>query len=76
MPDYTAMSDWDAYQACGPDATKWAAWFCQCAKARGEQADEGLMRTWFANAMMAMCDHIQPEQSPVRLPDGSAFVVM
>lgn len=56
MTDYLAMSDYDAIRSCGCDATKWSAWFCQCAKLRGEDADEDLMTTWFANAMMAMHD--------------------
>jgi hypothetical protein len=74
MVDYLAMSDWDAIQACGPDASKWADWYCQIAKKYGENPDHGVMQTWFANAMMAMHDHMYPDMAPVRLPDGTCIV--
>jgi hypothetical protein len=73
--DYLAMKSSDAYLECGADASKWAAFFCQVAKKNGHDLDEGWIFGWFANAMMAMHDHLRPECAPVRLPDGSAFVV-
>lgn len=71
MTDYTAMSDGAAYLACGADASNWADWFCQCNP--DGAPDRELMVTWFANAMMAMHDHMRPDLAPVVLPDGSAF---
>lgn len=76
MTDFESMSDIDAYQFCGADASRWAEWFCQIAKKHGHDLDRGWMQTWFANAMMAMHDHMRPDLAPVVLPDGSAFVVM
>ena len=40
-----------------PDAAAWAAFF----KATFPDIDEGLMHGWFANAMMAMHDHMRDE---------------
>jgi hypothetical protein len=34
------------------------------------------MVTWFANAMMAMHDHMRPDLAPVVLSDGTAICVM
>lgn len=73
MTDYLAMKDHEAYGACGPDASKWAAFFCQVAKKQGLEIDEGWMMSWFANAMMAMHDHMRPDLAPVVFPDGSAI---
>ena len=41
-----------------PDAAAWAAFF----KATFPDSDEGLMHVWFANAMMAMHDHMRAER--------------
>lgn len=41
-----------------PDAAAWAAFF----KATFPDSDEGLMHGWFANAMMAMHDHMRAER--------------
>lgn len=51
--NYAEMSEPELYQACGSDATKWAAAFIQCTDWEG---DHEIMETWFASAMMAMLD--------------------
>ena len=76
-PDYTAMEANDMISAAGADASKWAAAFCQTfAKVHPDQPvpDEGWIISWFANAMMAMHDHVTGFK-PTVLPDGSAFFV-
>ncbi len=74
---YTLMDGPELLSAVGVDASKWATAFRQHAKSvegRGEDPlEEGFLLAWFANAMMAMHDHIRPECAPVVLPDGSAF---
>lgn len=55
-----------------PDATAWARFFCESNPGCG--LDEGTMVGWFANAMMAMHDHVTGQHVTV-LPDGSAFFV-
>jgi len=80
-PDYTSMPGPDLPALLGVDAAKWAAAFCQIATKLGYKGpeglpiDEGWMVSWFANAMMAMHDHLRPEDAPRRLPDGSGFFV-
>jgi hypothetical protein len=79
--DASTLSEPDLLAFLGVDAQKWAQAFCQIANKLGykspdgEPIDEGWMISWFANAMMAMHDHLRPECAPVRLPDGSAFFV-
>lgn len=73
MADFNSMSDIQAYQYCGADASRWAEFFCHIAASHGYIMDKGWMTTWFANAMMAMHDHMRPDLAPVVLPDGSAF---
>lgn len=77
---YTTMSGPELTEACGADASKWADAFRQYAKAvegRGRDPMEpGFLLAWFANAMMAMHDHVRPDLAPMRLPDGSGFFVM
>ena len=55
-----------------PDASAWAKFFMESNPDCG--LDEGMMHGWFANAMMAMHDHLTG-QGPVVLDDGSAFFV-
>lgn len=55
-----------------PDAKAWAKWFMECNP--NSPLDEEMMFAWFANAMMAMHDHLTGA-GPVVLPDGSAFFV-
>ncbi len=69
--------DYDMTIHQNPRADAWAKFFMETAKANNKNTgdfDEADMITWFANAMMAMHDHLTGEQ-PVVLPDGSAFVV-
>ncbi len=65
--------DYDMSIHTNPDAQAWAKFFLETNPDCG--LDEGAMIGWFANAMMAMHDHLT-RQAPVVLPDGSAFVVM
>jgi hypothetical protein len=55
-----------------PDAMAWAKFFCEQNPDCG--LDDGVMVGWFANAMMAMHDHLKGNAITV-LPDGRAFVV-
>lgn len=64
------MSDYDMSIHTNPDAMAWARFFCSSHPDCG--LDENIMVAWFANAMMAMHDHLTG-QKPVVLPDGSAF---
>lgn len=73
MTDYTAMESNDMVDACGADAAKWAAAFCQHAKKlHGIDLDEGWMIGWFANAIEHSYD-VRTGRSITVLPDGSAF---
>jgi hypothetical protein len=72
-------SEYDMSIHINPDARAWAKIFIQTKNQMGwteEDIDEDLMVGWFANAMMAMHDHLKPECAAVVLPDGSAFSVM
>ena len=64
--------DYDMSIHANPDAQAWAKFFCECHPDCG--LGEGTMIGWFANAMMAMHDHLTG-QAPVVLDDGSAFFV-
>jgi len=70
------MSDYDMSIHNNPDAMAWAKFFIEKTKDmdRDSFRDEEYMVGWFANAMMAMYDHIMGTEVTV-LPDGSAFVV-
>ena len=68
------MSDYDMSIHSNPDARAWAKFFMECNPK--STVPEDLMVTWFANAMMAMHDHMRPDLAPVVLPDGSAYCVM
>ena len=73
MTDYTAMESNDMVDACGADAAKWAAAFCQHAKKIHDiDLDEGWMIGWFANAIEHSYD-VRTGRSVTVLPDGSAF---
>lgn len=74
MTDYLAMSDGEAYLACGADAMKWAEMFSQV-NAGKPLPPADVMVSWFASAMIAMHDHMRPDLAPVIMPDGSAFCV-
>ena len=64
------MSDYDLSIHTNPDAMAWAKFFLECNPDCNVPDD--LMFGWFANAMMAMHDHLTG-QHPVVLDDGSAF---
>jgi low affinity Fe/Cu permease len=52
--------DYDMTIHHNPDAVAWAKFFIETTKdmERDVFSDEGYMITWFANAMMAMHDHL------------------
>lgn len=66
------MSDYDLSIHTNPDAVAWAEFFREtypdC------NVPHEVMVGWFANAMMAMHDHLTGIE-PVVLDDGSAFIV-
>lgn len=70
------MADYDMSIHTNPDARAWAKFYTECRNKSPDPAaydDEEMMVTWFANAMMAMHDHMRPDLAPVVLPDGTAF---
>ena len=70
------MSDYDMSIHTNPSAAAWAEFFCNTTKDMPREvfADQGYMLGWFANAMMAMHDHLTGN-APVVMPDGSAVFV-
>lgn len=69
--------DYDMSIHTNPSGQAWAKFFMETKNASNwtiDQIDEDLMIGWFANAMMAMHDHIKGN-SVTGLPDGSAFFV-
>ena len=48
------MADYDLRIHQNPDAMAWAKLYCE----KNPEADEATMLGWFANAMMAMHDHL------------------
>ena len=66
------MSNYDIKIHSNPDAQAWAKFFIQTKKEgswRLEDIDESLMLAWFANAMMAMHDHLKSQRTWVGLPE-------
>ena len=58
------MSDYDKSIHSNPDAQAWAKFFIDTLAEQSwriEDIDESLMTGWFANAMMAMHDHVKRE---------------
>ena len=58
------MSDYDKSIHSNPDAQAWAKFFISTVEEQSwriEDIDESLMTGWFANAMMAMHDHVKKE---------------
>jgi hypothetical protein len=58
-------ADYDRSIHSNPDARVWAEFFVATAKEQKwciDDIDEGLMIGWFANAMMAMHDHVKREE--------------
>ena len=68
------MTDYDMSIHINPDAQVWAKFFIETTKDMDRDVfrDEGYMIGWFANAMMAMHDHLTGQGVTV-LDDGSAF---
>lgn len=69
------MSDYDMSIHTNPDAVAWARFYTETRNASPDPAsfdDEANMVGWFANAMMAMHDHLTGQEITV-LDDGSAF---
>lgn len=54
MTDYTKMDGPEMLHACGQDAQKWAAAFCQ--HNPDNNPGEDVMLGWFANAIMHTLD--------------------
>jgi hypothetical protein len=70
------MTQYDMSIHTNPDASAWARFFMETLEKNPDIViDEGFMIGWFANAMMAMHDHLQPGLAPTVLPDGSAVFV-
>jgi hypothetical protein len=66
------MSNYDMKIHSNPDAKAWAKFFIQTKKEGSwqiEDIDESLMLAWFANAMMAMHDHLKSQRTWVGLTD-------
>lgn len=74
------MADYDMSIHTNPDAAAWAKFYTESrdafyrTKPEGQFDSEDNMLGWFANAMMAMHDHIKGVSVAV-LDDGSAFFV-
>ena len=71
------MSDYDMSIHTNPDARAWAKFYIETKALAGNPPDfddEDTMIGWFANAMMAMHDHLTGQRVTV-LDDGSAFFV-
>lgn len=71
------MTDYDLSIHTNPDARAWAKFYIETRNKSNDPINfdsEENMIGWFANAMMAMHDHMRPDLAPVLLPDGSAVV--
>jgi hypothetical protein len=72
------MSDYDMSIHTNPDARAWAKFYTDTRNKSSDPTnfdDEENMIGWFANAMMAMHDHMRPDLAPRVTPDGSASFV-
>lgn len=71
------MSEYDMSIHTNPDAVAWARFYTETKSKSADPSrfdNEENMVGWFANAMMAMHDHITGQHVTV-LDDGSAFFV-
>lgn len=58
------MSEYDMSIHTNPDARVWAKFFMETWEKIGRPLpDEEMMIGWFANAMMAMHDHLKPNEA-------------
>ena len=67
------MSNYDIKIHSNPDAQAWAKFFIQTKEEKSwriEDIDEPLMLAWFANAMMAMHDHLKSQRTWVGLTES------
>ena len=72
------MSNYDMKIHSNPDAKAWAKFFIQTKKEGSwqiEDIDESLMLAWFANAMMAMHDHLKSQRTWVELTDDDKVLI-
>ena len=66
------MSNCELTIHSNPDAQAWAKYFIHKKEEKNwqiEDIDESLMTAWFANAMMAMHDHLGSQRTWVGLTD-------
>lgn len=56
---FAEMLNYDKSIHTNPDAAAWARFFKETCDNLGKECDESWMITWFANAMMAMHDHMR-----------------
>jgi len=66
------MSNYELTIHSNPDAQAWAKFFIHTKEEKNWQIkdiDEPLMLAWFANAMMAMHDHLKSQRTWVGLTD-------
>jgi hypothetical protein len=71
-PNLVREGDYDRNIHHNPDAKAWAEFFCKTMREQHALTiDEGLMIGWFANAMMAMHDHIKAPRGSVADQEGS-----
>jgi hypothetical protein len=73
------MSDYDKSIHSNPDAQAWAKFFISTVQEQSwrlEDIDENLMTGWFANAMMAMHDHVKKEWVGYTKEDRERIVPM
>lgn len=59
------MSEYDMSIHSNPDAQAWAKFFMKTMDENEIVIDVELMTAWFANAMMAMHDHLVLKGSPI-----------
>lgn len=67
------MSNYDMSIHGNPDAQAWAKFFIETQAKTGFAIDEALMIGWFANAMMAMHDHLKAALQPQAAEPNAAF---
>jgi hypothetical protein len=62
----TEEKDYDMSIHTNPDARAWAQFYCKTIKENPNIViDESYMIAWFANAMMAMHDHLVLQGNPI-----------
>ena len=72
------MTTYDMSIHTNPDARAWAKFFCEKYKVWSDDGveidSEELMIAWFANAMMAMHDHLMLKGAPIN-GDHAAYLL-